>query len=82
MNNGDCTVVTVGHGLHATRCEHAQLIVFLDSTTYHHHHHHHHCRVLSMTSVARGIEPDQTACGWPRFQRPGSEVLTNEGKRK
>jgi hypothetical protein len=32
MNNGDCTIVTVGHGLHETRCEHAQLILFLDST--------------------------------------------------
>jgi len=55
MNKRDCAVVTVGHGLHETRCEHAQLIVFLDSITYHHNH---QCRVLSMTSAARGIEPD------------------------
>jgi hypothetical protein len=78
MNNRDCTIVTVGHALHETRCEHAQLIVFLDSTTYHHH----QCRVLSITSVARNSKPDQTSCGWSTSQSPGSEVLTTECKPK
>jgi hypothetical protein len=58
MNNGDCTVVTVGH---ETRCEHVQPIVFLDSITCHHYHNH-QCRVLSMTSVARGTEVLTTEC--------------------
>jgi hypothetical protein len=59
--NEDCRLVTVGHGLHETRCEHVQLIVF-DSTTYHH-----QCRVLSVTSV---LSPIKQHAGGPVFNHP------------